>query len=413
MFFIIVFKMKNEERTASIEEKLLEQYGGRGSNSLPQTLMFDHVSPATRLLEKRRQMFEVQEALNSQKEEFSRREDAFRRREDGLRRKDLELQESLIKFNKFLQENESKRNRALKRASEEKKQRELKEKEIEKLEAQLKHKLREEGMMKEEVEKNLKYQDYLENVVQGMSKFFPEISDILNRHKTLRDANSYLIEKHHADEGANDKLQKEYISFKKFKENQILNESNEIAEMQLKLEQGVTKTMRVQSDIDKVTMDASEKSLEVGQIISSVGNILARCEESFRIRHNKPHIDRSSDKLNGMPISEQCQRTKSKLDEIEMFMVDYKEIIADYAATHDFSALTAPKVVRGGGGGGQQHQQTQQAPNNSEGGSTSRAGDTLGNHSKSVTSIHDTSIAGGGGIATIGRHKNDSRSVNE
>ena len=93
--------MKNEEKTATIEEKLLEQYGGRGSNSLPQTLMFDHVSPATRLLEKRRQMFEVQEALNSQKEEFSRREDAFRRREDGLRRKDLELQESLIKFNKF------------------------------------------------------------------------------------------------------------------------------------------------------------------------------------------------------------------------------------------------------------------------------------------------------------------------
>ena len=32
-----------------------------------------------------------------------RREDAFRRREDALRKKDLELQESLIKFNKFLQ----------------------------------------------------------------------------------------------------------------------------------------------------------------------------------------------------------------------------------------------------------------------------------------------------------------------
>ena len=119
----------------SIEDKLLDQYGG-GGNLLPQTLMFDHVSPATRLLEKRRQMFEVQEALNSQKEEFGRREDAFRRREDGLRRKDLDLQESLIKFNKFLQENESKRNRALKRAAEEKKQRESKELEIRRLEAQ-------------------------------------------------------------------------------------------------------------------------------------------------------------------------------------------------------------------------------------------------------------------------------------
>ena len=85
-----------------LEDRLLNQYGGQGTN-LPQTLMLDHVSAATRLLEKRRQMFEVQEALSAQKEEFNRREDAFRRREEGLRRKDLVLQESLIKFNKFLQ----------------------------------------------------------------------------------------------------------------------------------------------------------------------------------------------------------------------------------------------------------------------------------------------------------------------
>ena len=63
---------------------------------MPQTLTLDHVSPATRLLEKRRQMFEVQEALNAQKEDFARREEAFRRREEGLRQKDLELQEMQV-----------------------------------------------------------------------------------------------------------------------------------------------------------------------------------------------------------------------------------------------------------------------------------------------------------------------------
>ena len=102
-----------------MQDTQAEQYGRGGS--VPQTLMMDHITPATRLLEKRRQMFEVQEvtmnitlvitclyllcfkALNSQNEEFSRREDAFRRREEGLRRKDIELRESLIKFNKFLQ----------------------------------------------------------------------------------------------------------------------------------------------------------------------------------------------------------------------------------------------------------------------------------------------------------------------
>lgn len=325
-------------KSALIEEKLLEQYGGRGSNNLPQTLMFDHVSPATRLLEKRRQMFEVQEALNSQKEEFSRREDAFRRREDGLRRKDLELQESLIKFNKFLQENESKRNRAMKRASEENKQRQTKSVQILQFEEQLKSKLKEEHMLKEEVERNLKYQDYLDNVVQTMSKFFPEVSDILNRFKTLRDANTYLTEKHHADEAANDNMQREYVSFRKFKENQVLNESNEIAGMQLVLEQSKTRVNRLQADIDGVAMAACEKGLDLGQIISSVSNILHRCEESFRIRHNKPH--RSSDKFHGMPLIEQYHRTVSKLEEVAMFMVDYRDIINEYHSTNEMNNMT-------------------------------------------------------------------------
>jgi hypothetical protein len=361
---------KKAEKNTTIEGKLLEQYGGRGTTSLPQTLMFDHVSPATRLLEKRRQMFEVQEALNSQKEEFARREDAFRRREEGLRRKDLELQESLIKFNKFLQENESKRNRALKRATEEKKQREQKEKEIEKLEQQLKAKLKEESVLKEEVEKNLKYQDYLENVVQNMSKFFPEISDILNRYKTLKDANQYLIEKHKYDENVNDNTQREFLTFRKFKENQLLNESNEIAEMQLILEQVKSKSLRIQAEVEALTLEASEKTLELGQIISSVSNILERCEESFRIRHNKPKVERNYDTSgagagaaddggnnksggNGgdssySQLNEQCQRTSMKLDEIAMFMIDYKDIITEYTNAHDsFIPLSMPRTNRG------------------------------------------------------------------
>ena len=388
--------MKREDhKNVSIEEKLLEQYGGRGSNTLPQTLMFDHVSPATRLLEKRRQMFEVQEALNSQKEEFSRREDAFRRREDGLRRKDLELQESLIKFNKFLQENESKRNRALKRSAEEKKQREMKEKEIEKLKVQLATRKKEESLQKIEVEQNLKYQDYLDNVVINMSKFFPEISDILNRYKTLRDANQHLIEKHKQQEAQNDSMQKDYVNLKKSSENSVLNNTNAIAEKQLVLEHKRAYTMREQSEIEKVAMEASEKSLELGQINSSVSNILERCEESFRVRHNKPMFERSADKMSSVALPELCALTESKLDDVAMFMVDYRDIIQEYAMYHDFVPLSAPKMRAGGGNN------NNNSSNNNNNTSTQGMGNTAegmgkdGNHSKSQISLHDASTTVG------------------
>jgi hypothetical protein len=318
----------------SLEGQLLQKFGGVGnakSASLPESLMFDHVSPATRLLEKRRQMFEVQEALNSQKEEFTRRENAFHRREDGLRRKDLELQESLIKFNQFLQENESKRNRAKKREADERKQREIKENEIKVLEAQLNSKLKEEALLNEELEKNIKYQDYLENVVQTMSKYFPEINDVLNRYNTLKDANAYLIDKQLVDNDAHDVTQKEFGTFKKAKENQILNNNNEIANMQVTYEHKKTNAMGLQLEIDQVTNEAGEKLLELGQILSSVTNILDRCEESFRIRHNKPAIDKSKvTQTVGTPLQEQVLRTISKLDEICMFVLDIKDIKDEY-----------------------------------------------------------------------------------
>ena len=41
---------------------------------LPQHLQLDSVSPATRLLEKRRAMYEVQKAFEDQKLEFRKRE---------------------------------------------------------------------------------------------------------------------------------------------------------------------------------------------------------------------------------------------------------------------------------------------------------------------------------------------------
>lgn len=315
--------------SGAISEQLLSQYGGKGSG-LPQTLSFDHVSPATRLLEKRRQMFEVQEALNSQKEEFARREDAFRRREEALRRKDIELQESLIKFNKFLQENESKRNRALKRCIDEKKQREIKEIEIQKLELQLKEKLQEEQILKKKAERHAKYHDYLENVISHMSKFFGEINDVLNRYKTLKQVNEQLILYNGENEEKAESTLREYISFKKEKENELLAKNNDIAKKQDKLENCKIKSSEDQNELDLTTQAAAEKTLALGQILSSVKNILNRCEESFRNRHNKPKVDRSSDKNERMSLDEQVIKTKMKLDEIAMFMIDYRDIIEEY-----------------------------------------------------------------------------------
>lgn len=77
------------------------------------------MSDETRLLEKRRQAFEAQELLDQRRAEYAQQEVIFKQREDALRAKDLELQASLTKFARFLQEADARRARALRKASEE------------------------------------------------------------------------------------------------------------------------------------------------------------------------------------------------------------------------------------------------------------------------------------------------------
>lgn len=70
-----------------------------------------------------------------------------------MKKKDLELQESLIRFSKFLQENDSKRARAEKKAADEVKSRQQKEREIEQL--------------AEAVEQKRDEKEHLDDVLEG------------------------------------------------------------------------------------------------------------------------------------------------------------------------------------------------------------------------------------------------------
>ena len=191
------------------------------NRSLPQQLTLDHVSPATRLLEKRRHMFEVQEALDAQKEEFQRREATFKRREEMLKKKDLELQESLIKFNKFLQENDSKRSRAEKKEKEEVKQRLLKEQEITKLQEALMQQKEQRRVMTIELDKMMKHQHFLESVLEHTEEF-PEITDMLSRYETLDAAHSDLISRQVQAEEHNEAERHELTQFVRDKTDEIL-----------------------------------------------------------------------------------------------------------------------------------------------------------------------------------------------
>ncbi len=74
-----------------------------------------HACIATRMLNKRRQLYDVKEILVALKEESKAKIREYDKQEDKLRKKDLQFQESLAKFELLSKGNESKQLRAAKR----------------------------------------------------------------------------------------------------------------------------------------------------------------------------------------------------------------------------------------------------------------------------------------------------------
>mmetsp|Transcript_5872 Transcript_5872/g.10173 ORF Transcript_5872/g.10173 Transcript_5872/m.10173 type:complete len:317 (+) Transcript_5872:175-1125(+) len=246
--------------------------------NMPHTLVLEHVSPATRLLEKRRQMFEIQESLEQQKQEFFRKEEVFKRREEVLKKKDLELQESLIRFSKFLQENDSKRTRAEKKAADEIKLRHQKEAEIEILSENHAELKQTKKTTSEIVEQNMSYQQFLETALDFADESnLHEIGDLLKRYETLNDA--YLIQKDRKtfSEEEQEKTRAELQTYSKVKTDEILNLNNEISRLKKILEQYERSAVIYQQEKDQALQNASRQVLEHGQVCMASVNLFQRC----------------------------------------------------------------------------------------------------------------------------------------
>uniref|UniRef100_A0A8C2VHQ8 Coiled-coil domain containing 42 n=1 Tax=Chinchilla lanigera TaxID=34839 RepID=A0A8C2VHQ8_CHILA len=111
------------------EEDLVEyfrlQYGERLLQLLQKFPTFDEQSesPSIRLLEKKKEAIVMHEAMEEKKETFKRRMETLKLRWEELGIKEEQLKAHIQKFEQFIQENDQKRIRALKKAN---KERELK-----------------------------------------------------------------------------------------------------------------------------------------------------------------------------------------------------------------------------------------------------------------------------------------------
>jgi len=306
-----------------------------------------HVSPATRLLEKRRETAEVEHALSAQKEEFSMKMEGLAQRRQELERKEQTLKQSLQKFDRFLKENDSKKSRALKKAMDERVMIKQKEQMIEQLKVECSGLESERDRFRQRLEKYTVYQSYLERVLE-LSDEFSELREIMARYDTLIATHNDLM---HREQKNQENMEKEKHRFHKFMEDkntEILHCNNQLAQLQTRLDKAQSEAVHWESKWTHIQNTAAKKTLLLGRIKIATHNLyqlVARHakhnqdvenEEAEEDSKNKSNTSADKDKsqprkgsANLADAAGSTEQTAMQLDRIQNFIQDLTQICAD------------------------------------------------------------------------------------
>lgn len=311
-----------------------------------------HVSPATRLLEKRRETAEVEHALAAQKEEFSMKMEGLHQRRQELESKEQELKQSLMKFDRFLRENDSKKNRALKKAKDERNMIKLKEVEIQNLQEECYDLEMERDKFKKRLEKYTIYQTYLEKVLD-QSDEFSELREIMARYDTLISTHNDLLSREQKNQITMEKEKQKFNRFTEEKNNEILHYNNQLAQLQTRLDKAQSEAVHWESKWTHIQNTAARKTLLLGQIKIATHNLYQLVQRHARnTRSGEGEIDddeendqnQNNTSKNSKDLSSSGKRSTSasasaaagsteetarQLDRIQSFIQDLTQIASD------------------------------------------------------------------------------------
>ncbi|XP_037665617.1 coiled-coil domain-containing protein 42 isoform X1 [Choloepus didactylus] len=267
-------------------------------------------SPSIRLLEKKKEAKIMHEAMKQKKEIFRRKMEALNVRWEELGIKEAQLKAHIQKFEQFIQENDQKRIRALKKAN---KERELKRQRVREL-AKAKQEIA--ALQLEHERLSAKLQDYsifnkyLEKVVE--SSEFEEIHEVIARYKTLVSMHRDLMQS--AQEGQ-EKLEQAKARLARYmeeKDDEILQHNNELSRLQMRFDRARSDVIIWESRWAHIQNTAAKKTLLLGTIKMATLNLFQIVSRQLM---ESTHVS--------------LEDTHKQLDLIQQFIQDLSDIWAE------------------------------------------------------------------------------------
>uniref|UniRef100_G1LQD2 Cilia and flagella associated protein 73 n=2 Tax=Ailuropoda melanoleuca TaxID=9646 RepID=G1LQD2_AILME len=270
----------------------------------------DHLPPVLRLLEKRQELVDADLALQAQKEVFQTMMAAQKQRWEQVEQKERELKGSFVRFDKFLQDTEARRSRALRRAAEERLQASRQEAEALRLRAQLEELLRERARLQRRLERLEPCARLLGGVLEQLPEF-QEVPELVARFDGLADMQAALrlTERQRVAEleEARARLQR----LREAGQDELLGQGQRRAQLLERLEAARERTLRGESKWIQIQNTAAEKTLLLGRTRMAALNLF---QLVCRHKRQPPALD--------------IEDTEGQLEQVKLFILDLSAMLA-------------------------------------------------------------------------------------
>ncbi|XP_063098326.1 coiled-coil domain-containing protein 42 isoform X2 [Cavia porcellus] len=259
------------------EEDLVEyfrlQYGERLLQLLQKLPPVDDQSesPSIRLLEKKKEATIIHQAMEEKKETFKNRMETLKLRWEELSVKEEQLKAHIQKFEQFIQENDQKRIRALKKAN---KERELKRyhlRDLTKAKQDMVALRLEHQRLSAKLQDYAVFNKYLEKVVENSE--FEEIHEVIGRYKTLVSMHHDLMQSAQEGQEKIERAKARLARYMEEKDDEILQHNNELARLQMRFDRARSDVIIWESRWAHIQNTAAKKTLLLGTIKMATLNL--------------------------------------------------------------------------------------------------------------------------------------------
>ncbi|XP_075371965.1 cilia- and flagella-associated protein 73 [Mycteria americana] len=228
--------------------------------------------PSTRLLLKRREVEEVERALQSQREEFRQRMERLAQRRQQLGQREEQLRDVVLKFDAFLKASAARQERALRRAEEERARAAGQGAEAARLRQELTGLLQRREHLARRLQSLRGFGDYLQGVLARTGQF-QDVPAMLAHFGALAGVRAALAQQ---AEAGQERLAQGWARLRRYEEeagSELLRTNDELTQLRARLEAARHDVLQGESRWAHVQSTATQRTLLLGHIKLAVLNL--------------------------------------------------------------------------------------------------------------------------------------------